>query len=106
MIKCVKLSSDGRLCLSAGSDGTLRLWDIGSRKCINVYGNQRKKRNTIVYHTDSIWTIDVTSKFDYAYTGGRDGNIFKIDLLNEEVSVISNGSDKHPIISLKYDETY
>ena len=45
MIKAVKLSPDGMVCLSAGSDGFLRVWDIGSRKCIKAYGNERKKRH-------------------------------------------------------------
>ena len=29
MIKAIKLSDDGMMCLSASSDATLRLWDIG-----------------------------------------------------------------------------
>ena len=46
MIRSVKLSSDGMLCLSASSDGVVRLWDIGLKKCIRVYGNERKRKNT------------------------------------------------------------
>lgn len=41
MIKGVKLK-DENLCLSAGSDGTLRVWDLGLKKCIRVYGEERK----------------------------------------------------------------
>lgn len=29
MVKAIKLSDDGMVCLSASSDATLRVWDIG-----------------------------------------------------------------------------
>lgn len=106
MIKCIKLSLDGMLCLSTGSDGTLRLWDIGQRKCISVYGNARKKKASVDYHTDSIWSLDVNSKFDQVFTAGKDGNIFKVDLLKETTQLVSKGSDEFPIFSLKYDEKW
>jgi WD repeat-containing protein 48 len=44
MVKAIKLSDDGMVCLSASSDATLRLWDIGQQKCINVYQNVQKKK--------------------------------------------------------------
>jgi WD40 repeat protein len=41
MIKSVKLK-DENLCLTAASDGTLRIWDLSLKKCIRVYGDERK----------------------------------------------------------------
>ena len=37
-IRAVKLSDDGRQCVSASSDGTVRLWSIGEQRVIRVRG--------------------------------------------------------------------
>jgi hypothetical protein len=37
----------------------------------------------VEFHTDSIWTLDASSRCDKVYTGGRDGNIYKIDILKD-----------------------
>jgi WD40 repeat protein len=46
IIKCLSLSPDGMVCLSAGSDCTLKVWEVSSRKCIKTNqadpGVQRK----------------------------------------------------------------
>ena len=91
MIKAVKLSDDGMLCLSASSDSTLRLWDIAHQKCIKTYQHVHKKRS-VEYHSDSIWALDASSRCDNVYTGGKDGNIFKIDILNDKIELISKGT--------------
>ena len=36
------------------------------------------------FHKDSIWSMDVTKDFKYVYTGGKDGNIYEVDILNEK----------------------
>jgi len=36
-------------CLSAGSDGTVRLWSLGMQRCIG----------TIWCHTEGVWTLQV-----------------------------------------------
>ena len=36
IIKCLSLSPDGMVCLSAGSDCTLKVWEVSSRKCIKT----------------------------------------------------------------------
>lgn len=41
IVKAVKLNPEGLLCISASMDGTLRLWDIGMKKCIKVFGELR-----------------------------------------------------------------
>ena len=55
------------------------------------------------FHTDSVWTLDASPRCDNAYTGGKDGNIFKIDILNDELELVSKGSPQSPIITLAYD---
>ena len=37
----VKLSSDGMVCYSVGSDNTMRVWDISTRKCIKIYKSEK-----------------------------------------------------------------
>lgn len=33
--------------------------------------------------------MDVTSDYKYVYTGGRDGNIYEVDIINENYKLIS-----------------
>jgi WD40 repeat protein len=60
MVKSVKLSPDGMICLSASTDGTLRVWDLNQRKCITVFGDEKNKKNSSVFHRDSIWCMDTS----------------------------------------------
>ena len=46
--------------------------------------------------------MDVTQNFKYVYTGGRDGYIYEVDILNEKYSVIQKGGS--PVTNLKIDE--
>jgi WD40 repeat protein len=65
------------VCFSSGSDCTLKVWDIGSRKCVKSYGpelNIQKKFST--FHKDSILSMEIVSD-NIAYTAGRDGAIFE-----------------------------
>lgn len=41
IVRKVKISDDGMICYSVGSDNTLRVWDISTRKCIKIYKNER-----------------------------------------------------------------
>lgn len=56
------------------------------------------------FHKDSIWSMDVTKDFKYVYTGGKDGNIYEVDILNEKYRQILAGHKEVPIISLMIDE--
>ena len=41
MIKSIWVSEDESLLYTGGSDGTVKLWDIGSRAVIQTYGEQK-----------------------------------------------------------------
>lgn len=41
MIKSIWVSEDESILYTGGSDGTMRLWDIGTRSVIHVYGEQK-----------------------------------------------------------------
>lgn len=83
-IRSVRMSGDGVMCSSVSSDNTLRLWDISQRKCFRVYKHDSKSQNEqMQFHKDSVWCMDVSSNFQYVYTGGKDGSIFEVDLLTD-----------------------
>lgn len=68
MIKSIWISEDESLLYTGGSDGTVRIWDIGTRSVIQTYGVEKTKRGVTItevddfvedlsYHTDSITTM-------------------------------------------------
>jgi WD repeat-containing protein 48 len=73
LVRSVKLIDDGKACISAGSDGLLKLWDIGMRQCIKSYN----------YHTDSIWCLKFWKAKSTVFTGGRDGLVLMTDLIKD-----------------------
>ena len=73
------------VCLTSSMDGTLRLWDIGLKKCVKVFGELRKYKSGFLFHKDSIWAIEPNTDFSQIYTGGRDGNIFKVSVLDNSI---------------------
>jgi WD40 repeat protein len=91
---------------SSGSDCNLKVWDIGSRKCVKTFGpelNINKKLSN--FHKDSITAMDVVFDADVSFTGGRDGTIFKTNLVDDErYQKIYSGDPKKMITCLKYDE--
>lgn len=104
MVKAVKLNNDGMLCISTGSDHTLRLWDVGQRKCLKVIGEDRRSKHQYNFHKDSIWTFEISNDFTHIYTGGKDGHIFRVNIVESTIDQIYSGDKAFPIISLKLDE--
>ena len=47
VVRAVAFSADGRRAVSASSDRTLRVWDVGTRRCMTV----------LAPHTDSVWGV-------------------------------------------------
>ena len=78
LIKKVQLSPDGTLLVSTGQDGTVKLWDLGLRRCVQTIGPELtgQARKTSSFHKDSITCLDVNFEEDLFFTGGRDGSIF------------------------------
>lgn len=77
-VRALILNRDGTQCLSASSDGTVRLWSIGQQRSIAV----------IRIHTDGVWTLQTNDSFSIVYSGGRDKRVMMTDLKNIENSVM------------------
>jgi WD40 repeat protein len=41
LIKKVQLSPDGTVLISAGSDCTAKVWDLGTRRCVQTLGTEQ-----------------------------------------------------------------
>ena len=48
-VKCIVVNTEGTQCLSASSDGTVRLWSLGQQRCIS----------TMRIHDEGVWTLQV-----------------------------------------------
>lgn len=46
-IKALVLNRDGSQCLSASSDGTIKLWSLGQQQCVQTYR----------VHTEGVWAL-------------------------------------------------
>lgn len=46
-IKALVLNRDGTQCLSASSDGTIKLWSLGQQRCIQTYR----------VHKEGVWAL-------------------------------------------------
>jgi WD repeat-containing protein 48 len=55
--------------ISASSDGTVRLWDVGMRKVVS----------TLDSHVDSVWSLSMTDP-ETLYSADRSGLVIKTDL--------------------------
>jgi WD40 repeat protein len=65
--RALRLNAAGTMCVSASSDHTLRLWDLGQQRCVGVYA----------VHNDAAWTVAVDEPFSRVVSGGRDGCVYK-----------------------------
>lgn len=91
------------LCLTAGADCKLKLWDLRQRRCIRDYGGDSDALASGGFHTNSIWQICPTSSSEACFTGGKDGAIFHSDLVGGQHTKLYQAS-KSPVNSLCFDE--
>ncbi|PAV88354.1 hypothetical protein WR25_07590 isoform B [Diploscapter pachys] len=66
-IRSICFSYDGTKCITASSDATVRLWDIGQQRCIA----------TCLAHQEGVWTLQVDSSFSFVFSAGRDKRVYR-----------------------------
>eukprot|EP01132_Coremiostelium_polycephalum_P005684 gene5684-7074_t len=92
-IRSIILNNQGDKCISASTDGTFRLWDIGTQRVIQIYDD---------IHTDSVWSLAATDSFSHVFSGGRDGLIFSTDLKTQKSTLICK--EPNPILKIYNNE--
>ena len=81
--------------VTASSDWSIKLWDIGERRCIKTY----------YIHRDSVWSLAVDHTFTQLFSGGRDGSVFVTDLSSAESSLLIDREEPVLRIRLAADES-
>uniref|UniRef100_A0A1I7T2C8 WD_REPEATS_REGION domain-containing protein n=1 Tax=Caenorhabditis tropicalis TaxID=1561998 RepID=A0A1I7T2C8_9PELO len=66
-VRALLINDDGTRAISAGSDATIRLWDIGQQLSID----------TCIAHEEGVWTLQVDSTFTNIYSAGKDKMVLK-----------------------------
>lgn len=92
-VRAVKLSRDGTQCVSASSDGTVRLWSIGEQRVIRVF--------QLSEH--GIWALQTDEHFRWMYAGGRQADVTAISLIEPDINYCV-GRESAPILSLCLDQ--
>lgn len=82
--------------VSASSDCSLKVWDLGQQRCLE----------TIEVHEDSVWTLAWDSAHKKVYSGGRDRAVWCTDLTTLESNPVAEQLPS-PVLSvaLSSDET-
>lgn len=109
MVKCIYVSHDESLMYTGGSDGTIKLWDIGMRSVIATFGKPKQQMGQLTkiadFHSDTINTfipdIGSSSMGSSLISGSKDGSICRLDILTHEGSRVYQG--KESILSLATD---
>jgi hypothetical protein len=59
------------------------------------------------FHTDSVWTIldKTNTESQTIITGGRDGNIFETNLVDQTSEQLYQGDPKFPITCMSHDSS-
>jgi WD40 repeat protein len=104
MIWDVKISPDVKLAISAGNDGTIRIWELESGECIKILENNMGIIFSLCLGYDGksavaagnnkclyIWNIETN---DCTIVPGHDATIQGIDQTPDSRIIISRGMDK------------
>lgn len=72
-VRALALDERGQFLVSASSDHTIRLWDLGQQRCIQTYKT----------HDDSVWALAVDRGFTTLYSAGRDKTVRRTNLVTK-----------------------
>ncbi|EFJ42036.1 hypothetical protein VOLCADRAFT_97916 [Volvox carteri f. nagariensis] len=92
VVRALAVNSCGTKLLSGASDGTIKLWDVGMRRCVQ----------TFQVHADSVWALlSPDDSLSYVYSAGRDRALFRTNTQTcfSELLALENG----PVCALAVD---
>lgn len=70
-VRALLLSDDGSHLLSASSDATVKLWDVGMQRCLHTFS----------HHSSSVWALASRHpRLEVFHSGDKSGWVCKIDL--------------------------
>ncbi|KAH9807578.1 hypothetical protein DFH28DRAFT_1004490 [Melampsora americana] len=70
-VRALLLSDDGTRLLSASSDATVKLWDVGMQRCLHTFS----------HHSSSVWALASRHpRLEVFHSGDRTGWVCKVDL--------------------------
>ncbi|TFK19214.1 WD40 repeat-like protein [Coprinopsis marcescibilis] len=79
-IRAILISEDSRYLLTGSADATVKLWSLGSQRCLH----------TFTHHADSVWSLYSTNpNLETFYSGDRTGLVCRVDL--EDCTDLSEG---------------
>ena len=93
-VRAIVVDTDGKKCVTASSDRTIRVWDIGEQRCVQTFAGM---------HTGSIWALACNRDFTRVYSGGIDARICVTSLRDRKSSLVANESAA--ILKLRLDES-
>ena len=59
VVRCVRIADSGRHVYSAGSDGTVRVWNVGERRCEQLLRPHARGGGVASGHSDSIFAMSL-----------------------------------------------
>src|SRR5204862_439473 len=87
-VYCVAFSPTGQRLASAGRDGTVRIWDAASGKCVQTFRGHNDSVNSVAFSPDDQYVVSAsemevkvwnTASGDVAVTlGGHTGNVRRV----------------------------
>jgi hypothetical protein len=83
VVRCVAVDATARLCLSASTDRSVRLWDLRARRCVRVFED----------HNAAVWSLSVDDRFETFLSGDRDGHLFLTDVATGAARAVAPPND-------------
>jgi WD40 repeat protein len=83
VVRCVAVDATARLCLSASTDRSVRLWDLRARRCVRVFED----------HNAAVWSLAVDDRFETFLSGDRDGHLFLTDVATGAARAVAPPND-------------
>src|SRR5512133_2384172 len=109
VVKAVAISPDGRLAVSAGYDGLLKVWDLNDRRLLRTLADHSDSVNAVAIHPGGQWAIsasgDQTLKVWDLASNGASGALRTLQGHTDWVGAVAISPDGRLAVSGANDET-